>query len=101
MTIGLMLALFAGFLCLGVPVAHGMGLAAVLALIYEGQVPILLLAQRVYDALDNFSLLAVPLFIEGFTELTSSLAEGHGEPRIGGRPCPSILLLVRFAAGPR
>jgi hypothetical protein len=63
MTIGLMLALFAGFLCLGVPIAHGMGLAAVLALIYEGQVPILLLAQRVYDALDNFSLLAVPLFI--------------------------------------
>jgi tripartite ATP-independent transporter DctM subunit len=63
MTIGLMLALFAGFLCLGMPIAHGMGLAAVLALLYEGSVPILLLAQRVYDALDNFSLLAVPLFI--------------------------------------
>lgn len=63
MTIALMLGLFAAFLCLGVPIAHGMGLAAVLALIWEGQVPILLLAQRVYDALDNFSLLAVPLFI--------------------------------------
>ena len=51
MTIGLMLALFAGFLCLGMPIAHGMGLAAVLALLYEGNVPILLLAQRVYRPL--------------------------------------------------
>ena len=63
MTIALMIGLFALFLCLGMPIAHGMGLAAVLALLWEGQVPILLLAQRVYDALDNFSLLAVPLFI--------------------------------------
>ena len=63
MTIGLMLSFFVSFLCLGVPIAHGMGLAAVLALIIEGRVPILLLAQRFYDALDTFSLLAVPLFI--------------------------------------
>lgn len=63
MTIEIMLGLFALFLCLGVPIAHGMGLAAILALMLEGRVPILLLAQRVYDALDNFSLLAVPLFI--------------------------------------
>jgi C4-dicarboxylate transporter, DctM subunit len=63
MTMGIMFGLFALFLSLGVPVAHGMGLAAVLALIVEGRVPIVLLAQRVYDALDNFSLLAVPLFV--------------------------------------
>jgi len=63
MTVEIMLGLFAVFLCLGVPIAHGMGLAAVVALMVEGRVPILLLAQRVYDALDNFSLLAVPLFI--------------------------------------
>ncbi len=63
MTIAIMLALFTVFLSMGVPIAHGMGLAAVLALAWEGQIPLLLLAQRVHDSLDSFSLLAVPLFI--------------------------------------
>jgi tripartite ATP-independent transporter DctM subunit len=63
MTITIMLGLFAVLMCIGVPIAHAMGLAAVVALAIEGSVPLLLLAQRVHDSLDTFSLLAVPLFI--------------------------------------
>ncbi|MBM3521786.1 MAG: TRAP transporter large permease [Alphaproteobacteria bacterium] len=63
MTVAVMLGLFTLFLCLGVPVGHAMGLAAALALLYEGNIPILQLAQSFYQSIDGFALLAVPLFI--------------------------------------
>lgn len=63
MTIGLMLGLFFVFMALGVPIGYCMGLAAVLAILFDGQLPVLILAQQFYEALDNFSLLAVPLFV--------------------------------------
>jgi tripartite ATP-independent transporter DctM subunit len=62
-SIGLMLGLFALFMLLGVPIAWCMGLAAILTILWDGQLPMLLLAQQFYDSLDNFSLLAVPLFV--------------------------------------
>jgi len=62
-SIGLMLALFFVFMALGMPIAYCMGLAAILTVLVDGQLPVLLLAQQFYDSLDNFSLLAVPLFI--------------------------------------
>ncbi len=63
MSIGLMLLLFFVFMALGMPIAYCMGLAAILTVLVDGQVPMLILAQQFYDALDNFSLLAVPLFV--------------------------------------
>ena len=63
MTISLMLGLFCIFMVLGVPIGYCMGLAAILAILYDGQLPVLILAQQFYEALDNFSLLAVPLFV--------------------------------------
>jgi len=62
-SIGLMLVLFFVFMALGMPIAYCMGLAAILTVLADGQLPVLLLAQQFYDSLDNFSLLAVPLFI--------------------------------------
>ena len=61
--IGLMLVLFLVFMVLGMPIAYCMGLAAILSVLVEGQLPVLILAQQFYDSLDNFSLLAVPLFV--------------------------------------
>ncbi|RPH44055.1 MAG: TRAP transporter large permease [Burkholderiales bacterium] len=63
MSITLMLVLFFVFMFLGMPIAHCMGLAAILVILVDGQLPVLLLAQQFYEALDNFSLLAVPLFV--------------------------------------
>jgi len=63
MTVGLMLALFFVFMALGMPIAYCMGLAAILSILVDGQLPVLILAQQYYDSLDNFSLLAVPLFV--------------------------------------
>ncbi|MBI1779600.1 MAG: TRAP transporter large permease [Proteobacteria bacterium] len=63
MTVGLMVVLFFTFLALGLPIAYCMGLSAIVTLLVEGQIPPLLLAQQFYSSLDNFALLAVPLFI--------------------------------------
>ncbi len=63
MTIGLMLTLFFVFMVLGVPIGYCMGLSAIIAILVDGQLPVLILAQQYYEALDNFSLLAVPLFV--------------------------------------
>ena len=63
MIVGIMGILFLMLLFMGFPVAYSMGLAAITALIIEGQIPIVLLSQQFYTALNNFSLLAVPLFI--------------------------------------
>ena len=58
-----MMVLFFVFMVIGMPIAHCMGLAAIIVILVDGQLPVLLLAQQFYEALDNFSLLAVPLFI--------------------------------------
>ena len=58
-----MLALFCVFMALGMPVGYCMGLAAILTVLVDGQLPVLILAQQYYESLDNFSLLAVPLFV--------------------------------------
>jgi len=51
------------FLGLGMPIAFSMGLAAALALLLDGSVPVVVLAQRFYSSLDSFPLLAIPLFV--------------------------------------
>ena len=63
MTITWMLGLFCVFMVLGMPIGYCMGLAAIVAILIDGQLPVLILAQQYYEALDNFSLLAVPLFV--------------------------------------
>ncbi len=59
-TLTLLLCLF---LALGLPIAFTMGLAAAGALLLDGGVPIIVLAQKFYSSLDSFALLAIPMFI--------------------------------------
>ncbi len=59
-TLTLLLCLF---LVLGLPIAITMGLAAAGALLLDGGVPIIVLAQKFYSSLDSFALLAIPMFI--------------------------------------
>ena len=63
MTIAWMLVLFFVLMGLGMPIGFCLGLAAIAKVFLDGQVPVLILAQQVYEALDNFSLLAIPLFV--------------------------------------
>ena len=63
MTIAWMLVMFFVLMGLGMPIGFCLGLAAIAKVLLDGQVPVLILAQQVYEALDNFALLAIPLFV--------------------------------------
>ncbi|WP_172327951.1 TRAP transporter large permease [Mangrovicoccus sp. HB161399] len=68
----LLIALFAGLLAIGAPVAVCLGLSAGVVIVTQG-LPVSVLAQRSVNALDSTPLLAVPLFI-----LAASLLNATG-----------------------
>jgi C4-dicarboxylate transporter DctM subunit len=50
-------------IAIGVPIAVAVGLACYLAILYQGMLPVAVVAQRIFVGLDSFPLLAAPLFI--------------------------------------
>ena len=54
---------FVFFLLMKVPVVFALGLSAVVALLYAGDITLMLIVQRTATGLDSFPLLAVPLFM--------------------------------------
>lgn len=63
MTLTLLFVLFAALLLLGQPVAVAMAAAGAVVLATTTNVPLVLVAQSYVAAIDNFALLAVPLFL--------------------------------------
>ena len=58
--------LFISFFCLlvlGVPIAVGLGLASTLALVLGSHMPLLVLPQKVFNGVNSFPYLAIPLFM--------------------------------------
>lgn len=51
------------FLLIGLPVAFSLLLSSLALLLYNGDLPLLIMAQRLTNSLDSFPLLAIPLFI--------------------------------------
>lgn len=51
------------FLLLGVPVAFSLLLSSLALILWDGGLPMLIVSQRLGNALDSFPLLAIPLFI--------------------------------------
>ncbi len=58
----IMFVAFLVSLCLGVPVAFCLGITALVALL-QGDVPLSLMAQRIFTGIDSFPLMAVPFFV--------------------------------------
>ena len=56
-------AVLIGLMALNVPIAFAMGLSVVVGIIIAPQIPIMVLAQRMFFGLDTFTMIAVPLFI--------------------------------------
>lgn len=61
--IGLLCAAFAACIVLGVPIAFAMLVAAALSVTVGDTLPLPLLAQRLGSGVDNFTYLAIPLFV--------------------------------------
>lgn len=99
-----MLGFFALFGALGVPIVAALGLASVLGLVLTTDLSLLVIVQRMAATLDNFVLLAIPLFIlagvlmnaGGITERLyrfSLVLCGH---LVGGLAQVNVLLSVLF-----
>src|SRR5258708_7539287 len=58
----LIFALLCALLFLGFPVGFGLGLSGLVGLILSGQ-PVAIISQVLYSSVDNFVLLAIPLFV--------------------------------------
>lgn len=83
---------FVGFLLIGVPVAVALGASSALAVALASHVPLLVVAQKIFQGMNNFSFLAIPLFL-----LAGSLM---AEARISERLVAlANLMLGRYPGG--
>jgi len=61
---GLILSIaFIAFVAINVPIAFSMGLASILGLLMKGNIPLVIVPQKIFTGSDSFPLLAVPFFI--------------------------------------
>ena len=63
MLVLILLISFSIFLIIGIPIAFVLGLTPLMALLYEGETPLMLAAQRIFTGMDNPVLMAIPFFI--------------------------------------
>lgn len=96
MTIGVatLLGLFTITLLIDVPIAFGLGLAALGYLILFDAAPVLVVAQRMVGGLDSFPLLAIPLFL-----LAGNLMTGAGLTRRIADLCVALVGHLRGGLG--
>jgi C4-dicarboxylate transporter DctM subunit len=61
---GLILSLiFVALVAINIPIAFAMGLASIFALLAQGNIPLVIVPQKIFTGSDSFPLLAVPFFI--------------------------------------
>ena len=77
MMLGILFGVFAVLLVIGMPVAYGMAVSAVVCLMIDPSLPGLVLSQKMFTSMDSFSLMAVPFFM-----LAGTLMEKSGITKI-------------------
>ena len=65
--------LFLVFLFMGVPIAFSLGCGSILAILFNGSVSPMLVAQKLFSGVNSFSLMAIPFFM-----LSGELMEAGG-----------------------
>ncbi|WP_366655868.1 TRAP transporter large permease [Fodinicurvata sp. EGI_FJ10296] len=91
---------------LGVPIAVGIAMAAVVAIEYFTRLPLLLVAQRMFTGIDSFTLMAIPFFIlagnlmsaGGISERLVDFAKSIVGGVRGGLACTCVLTCMIFAS---
>jgi C4-dicarboxylate transporter, DctM subunit len=51
------------FFAIGIPISFAVGLASLLAILYNGTIPLMMFVQKLAVGTDSFSLLAIPFFV--------------------------------------
>ncbi len=97
-----MLVLFA----FSVPIATSIGIAAALAIYIQGDIPVMVIAQRMFASLDSFPLMAIPFFIlagtlmevGGISKRLVNLANSMVGHMTGGLAAVAVVTSMFFAA---
>ncbi len=63
MIVGLLFVAFVILMLLGIPIGISIGLASVLTLVYENEVPLAVIPQKMFMAVNSFTMLAIPFFM--------------------------------------
>lgn len=93
-------------LVLSIPIGISLGLATVIALIYTGTIPLIMVAQNAFAALDSFPLLAIPFFMlagalmgyGGISKRLVNLADAMVGAVLGGLAMVTVMACMFFAA---
>lgn len=105
MSMAVLVALFVLFMA-GVPIAVSLALAGVIGLEFFSNLPLLLVAQRMFVGIDSFPLMAIPFFIlagnlmsaGGISERLVDLAKSIIGGIQGGLACTCVLTCMIFAS---
>jgi len=104
-SLAVLVALFVLFMA-GVPIAVSLALAGVIGLEFFSNLPLLLVAQRMFVGIDSFPLMAIPFFIlagnlmsaGGISERLVDLAKSIIGGIQGGLACTCVLTCMIFAS---
>ncbi len=58
-----LMIVFVGLAFLGVPIAAALGLSSIFSAVFVMDIPLSMIAQRIFSGIDSFSLMAIPLFV--------------------------------------
>lgn len=105
MALVLIIALFA-LLFLGVPVAIALGLSSTIAILWTGDLPMLIVGQKIVTSVDLFPLMAIPFFIlagvlmelGGISQRLINLANAITGHLPGGLALVAVVTSMFFAA---
>jgi C4-dicarboxylate transporter DctM subunit len=105
MAIVLLVSLFI-FFALSVPVAVSLGLASAIAVWWDGNLPLIIMAQREFTSVDSFPLMAIPFFIlagtlmeyGGISKRLVNLANSLTGHLTGGLALVAVVTSMFFAA---
>lgn len=102
MILWICIAIFVALLIIGAPIILCLGIPPIIWLLQNGRVPNMVMGQKMYTAVDSFSLMAIPFFMlagqvmerTGITEAIVDFANavigwvlGARRPRLYGRAC--------------
>jgi C4-dicarboxylate transporter DctM subunit len=59
----LIVLLFVVFMLVGIPLAFSLGVASLIGILLQGNVPLIVIAQKAFSGIDSFLLLSIPWFI--------------------------------------
>lgn len=86
--------IFLVFLILGVPIAFSMGSSAALGILINSDIPVALITQRMFEGVNSYTLLAIPLFM-----LAGQLMESGGISKRLVDFCYSIIGFIKGGLG--